>query len=318
MLNKAAVSLGFLIALGSLLSMPARAQRNRVANIDNSRRVILSGHLHPLARPENDEGPVDPGLPVPRVTLVFQPSADQQAALTQLLAEQQDPSSSNYHRWLTPEQYAERFGVSQADVNQISSWLQSQNLAVTAVARGRNWIAAGGTAGAVETAFGTQLHRYRVSGELHFANTTEPTIPAQLQGVVKAVRGLHDFRMKPRLRSANIQPRTMRPEYTTSLGDHFLGPSDFATIYNIQPLYSAGITGSGQKLAVVGQVDIDLSDIRQYRTLFNLPANDPQIILVPGSGDPGTNKLDLGESDLDLEISGANRPGRDHPFCQLG
>ena len=278
MLNKATLSLGSLFALGSLLSVPAIAQRNRVAEgIDNARRAGLAGHLHPKALPESDEGPVDPTLPLSRVTLVFEPSSDQQAELKQLLAEQQDPSSANYHRWLTPEQYAERFGVSQADVNRIASWLQSQQLAVTAVARGRNWIAASGTAADVESAFGTRLHRYRVNGDLHFANATEPTIPAVLQGVVKAVHGLHDFRMKPRMRPAEAS--AARPAFTSSHGNHYVGPGDVATVYNIQPLYSNGVTGSGQKLAVVGQTDIDLADIRQYRTFFNLPANDPQTIL---------------------------------------
>jgi uncharacterized protein (TIGR03437 family) len=308
MLKKATLSLGFLFAAGVLLAVPAHAQRNRVANIDNARRVTLPGHVHPQALPGNDEGPLDPGLSMPRVTLIFQPSSDQKAALQQLLAEQQDPSSSNYHRWLTPEQYAERFGITQDDINRVASWLQSQHLSVTATARARNWIAFGGAAADVETALGTRLHRYRVNGELHFANATEPMIPAAFQGIVQSIHGLHDFRMKPHVRLTSVQPGAARPEFTSSLGNHYLGPGDITAIYNIQPLYTSGITGSGQKLVVVGQTDIDLADIRQYRTFFNLPANDPQIILVPGETDPGTSKGDLGEADLDLELSGAIAP----------
>jgi hypothetical protein len=103
MLRKVTWSLGFLFAAGSFLSVPAVAQRNRIANrIDDARRVALTGHLHPRALPENDEGSVDPALALSRVTLVLQPSSDQQAQLKQLLAEQQDPSSPNYHHWLTP------------------------------------------------------------------------------------------------------------------------------------------------------------------------------------------------------------------------
>ena len=302
------LSLGLLIALGSLLSAPAYAQRNRVANINNARRVTLSGHLHPQALAENDEGAVDPGLLIPRVTLILKPSTAQQAELKQLLAAQQDPSSPDYHRWLTPEAYADRFGVSGSDLNRITSWLQSQHLAIVAVARGRNWIAARGTAANVATAFGTRLHHYRVDGELHFANATEPSLPASLEGVVKAIHGLHDFRMKPRLRAANLQSRSQRPAYTTIAGSHYVGANDVTAIYNIQPLYSSGITGSGQRLVVVGQTDLVLTDIENYRSFFNLPANDPQTILVPGSPDPGIHRGDLGESDLDLELSGAIAP----------
>ena len=277
MSNKATLSAGILFILSTLLPAHAQPQRNRVASIDNERRVTLTGHLHPNALPENDEGPVDPGLPIPRVTLVLKPSTAQQAALKQLLAAQQDPSSANYHRWLTPEEYADRFGATESDINQMTAWLRSQHLAIVAVARGRNWIAARGTAEHVGAAFGTGLHQYRVNGELHFANATEPAIPAALQGVVKAIRGLHNFRMAPRLRYGNNPLAHARPEYDSSFGFHYIGANDPSIIYNIQPLYTSGITGSGQKLAVVGQTDLVMSDIEQYRSFFNLPANDPHL-----------------------------------------
>ena len=295
-----------LFSLAILLCLPVPhllAQRDRIAGvIDNTRRVALSGHIHPMATAENDQGAVDPSLFLPSVTLVLKASAAQQADLDQLLADQQNPSSPNYHHWLTPEQFAERFGVSPADVNRIVSWLQGRNLTVTGVARGRNWIAASGTAAAVQNAFGTQIHHYLVNGETHFANATQPSVPAALQGMIGAIRGLHDFRMKPAL-----HPATMAPDYnsTTGSGRHYLAPDDVATIYNITPLYNSGITGSGQKLVIVGQTDITLADVRQFRTYFNLPANDPQLLLVPDSVDPGTSKVDVGEANLDLQWAGA-------------
>jgi len=178
--------------------LPAIAQPNRIAGrIDNARRIALQGHVYPKARPENDQGAVDPAFVLPRVTLVLQQSAAEKATLDQLLAEQQDPSSPNYHRWLTPEQYADKFGVSQDDLNQIVTWLSSQNLKVLGVARGRNWVAVSGTAAAIHSAFATEIHDYLVNGKLHFANATAPSIPAALQGVVVAIHGLNDFRMKP-------------------------------------------------------------------------------------------------------------------------
>ena len=139
-----------------------------------------------------------------------------------------------------------------------------------------------------------------MGGELHYANSADPTIPAAFQGVVLTMRGLHDFRLKPRLRPS-VHPRD------NFQGGEQLAPDDIATIYNITPLYNAGIDGTGQKLAIVGQTDIILSDIDQYRRYFNLPVNNPTTILVPGSADPGvqSNSGDLGEADLDLEFSGA-------------
>ena len=84
-----------------------------------------------------------------------------------------------------------------------------------------------------------------------------------------------------------------------------MAPDDFATIYDVTPLYTAGIDGAGQKLVVAGQTDIEVSDIQAFRSKFNLPAINLQQILVPGQADPGVSQDDLPEADLDLEWSGA-------------
>jgi|SRR5579871_1223125 len=295
----------FCLALTLLAATPLLAQRDRiVARIDESNRVQLRGHLHPKATPETDQGAVAPDFKLSRITLVLQPSASQKADLDQLLAQQQDPSSPNYHHWLTPEQYADRFGASQNDIAKISQWLQSQSLAVVDVARGRDWIAVSGAASSVQSAFGTEIHQYVVNGEVRFANASEPSIPAQLQGVITAIRGLNNFRLRPATR---IRPRAAQPLYNSAslCGTHCIGPDDLAAIYNISPLFQANIDGSGQKIAIAGQTQIQLSDIQQYRSFFNLPAKDPQVILAQGSSDPGIQEGDLSEAELDIEMAGA-------------
>src|SRR6185369_3009315 len=191
---------GLLFALACLQLAPVvlpAAQRNRIVSpIDNLKRVSLRGHVHPRAVPGNDRGRVNASLQLPYVTVMLKQTAAQQADLEQLLAQQQDPSSSNYHRWLTPEEYADRFGVSQDDLNQVVAWLQQQNLHVAATARARNWVAVGGAARDVEIAFGIEIHHYQVDGVTHFANATDPSIPAALDTVVGDIRGLTDFRMR--------------------------------------------------------------------------------------------------------------------------
>jgi uncharacterized protein (TIGR03437 family) len=285
-----------------LLSLSlARAQQpaDRITQaIDNSRRAALPGNVNARTKFAVDQGPVDPSMELPHVSLVLKPSASQQADLDRLVAQQQDPSSPNYHVWLTPDQYADRFGVSQADIDKITAWLGQYGLTVKSVARARNAIAFGGPAGQIESALGVEIHRYQAGGESHFANATDPSIPAALQGLVLAIRGLHDFRLKPRVR------RSAQPRYTQD-GSHYLGPGDIATIYNINPLYNSGITGTGHKIAVAGQTDIEISDIALFRTFFGLPANSPTVLLVPGSPDPGTSQDDLPEADLDLELAGS-------------
>jgi uncharacterized protein (TIGR03437 family) len=298
------------ITVAVLLPLPVLAQPNRIAaRIDSSQRISLRGHIHPKALPEFDQGAVDPALVLPRVTVVLKPSPGQQAALDQLLAEQQDSSSPNYHKWLTPEQFADRFGASQDDIDKIAAWLQGQLLTVTSVARARNAVSFSGSAAAVEQAFGLELHHYLVNGERHFANATEPAIPAALSGMVGGVRGLHDFRMRPASLRRKVAPEAAQPAYTSSTsGNHYLVPEDIATIYNLKPLLANGVDGSGQSLVIVGQTQVRLADVQLYRSTFSIPAKDPQLILVPHDTDPGISAGDLGESELDLELAGAAAP----------
>jgi len=298
-------SVGLLAGYGFLVA--AHAQESRITTaINNQERTILSGHMHPKARPENDRGRVAPSMRLTYVTLMFSRSTAQRADLDMLLAEQQDPTSPNYHHWLSPEEYAGRFGVSQEDLDKITVWLQGQGLAIAAVARGRGWVAVNGEASAVERAFQTEIHEYSVNGETHFANSSEPSVPTALAGVVAVIRGLNDFRMKPLVRKRSSVPAggALAPHYSDGQGNNFITPGDFAIIYDIQPLYAAGIDGTGQSLVVAGQTEINLSDIQTFRSNFGLPANNPQVLLVPGAQDPGISQSDLAEADLDIEWSG--------------
>ena len=289
-----------LLALIFSLATTLSAEDRITLPIDDSQRATLPGHMNPRIKAAVDQGPVDASMPLPYILMMLQPSPSQQAALTRLLAQQQDASSPDYHRWLTPDQYAAQFGAGQADIDKITAWLGRHGLTVKSVGRGRNAIAFGGTAGQVQNAFGAAIHRYLVGTELHYANNADPTVPAAFEGLVLAIHGLDDFRWKPRLR------RALEPRYDID-GSHALAPGDIAAIYDITPLYDAGIDGAGQKLAIVGQTEIEMADIEQYRSEFGLPANDPTTLLVPGSPNPGVQSSsgDLMESDLDLELSGA-------------
>src|ERR1022692_3579308 len=149
------------------------------------------------------------------------------------------------------------------------------------VARGRHWIRFSGTADQAARTFHTRFHRYRVNGETHFANVDEPSVPAALAGVAGGFLGLDDFKLR-----SNI----VTPQYSSSKGFHTLVPDDLAAIYNIAPLYAAGIDGAGQKIAIVGDSSLNLSD------------SDPIQILV--GDDPGYNS-DVIEANLDIEWANA-------------
>ena len=248
--NSTLVLIAAIIFPGSL-AFGQVAQQNRIVRpVDNRSVVQLQGSRHPLARSEFDQGPVSPTLPLQRMTLFFQPTAEQQAALDQLLAEQQDPTSPNYHKWLTPEEFADRFGISAQDINTLTAWLRSQGFTVDETAHSRTWIAFSGIAAQVEAAFETSIHNYLVGGKLHYAASSDPAIPAAFAGVVTGIGALHNF--APHARNLKAKPRI-----TSSLtGNHFIAPGDFAAIYDLQTLYNSGINGAGQTIAIMGQTDL--------------------------------------------------------------
>jgi uncharacterized protein (TIGR03437 family) len=292
-----------LCALLALLPITLAAQADRISGeVDPSRLLSVPGNLNPRATAAADQGPVDPAMKLNYVRLMLKPSPAQQAQLDQLLREQQTPGSPNFHKWLTPEQFAAQFGVSQADISKITTWMRSQGLDVITVGRGRKYIAFNATVQQIQSALKTEIHHYRVKGELHFANATEPSVPAAIQPLVLAFLGLDDFKPKPAYKA-------IKPRYTDQNGNNALAPGDLAIIYNLVPVYNQNNTGSGETIAVIGRVDVQMTDMSLFRSTFGLSSNLPQRILVPGSADPGmTSTDDEGESDLDLEWAGAMAP----------
>ncbi|MGB7824168.1 MAG: protease pro-enzyme activation domain-containing protein, partial [Candidatus Sulfotelmatobacter sp.] len=304
------------------------AQPDRITGtINSSEMVALAKSLHPKAQPRYDQGPVDPSLKLSYITMLMAPSPSQQKALNQLLAQQQDPTSPNYHQWLTPQQFADQFGLSQNDLNKVTAWLKSQGFQILRVGGSRNTISFSGTAAQAESAFRTEIHNYNVDGEVHFANSTPIMIPSVLNGIVSSVMGLHSFFPKPasRVRGAG-GVRNSHPNYYVSslVFPNFLAPDDIATIYDITPLYNAStpIDGSGQTLGIIGQTDVYLADLNDFRSGFNLnqitgcttntsgvitACNSTYFQYVPVGTDTGIPSTcgDLSEADLDIELSGA-------------
>jgi hypothetical protein len=279
--------------------------------VDESQRTLLQGNTHPLARSEFDLGSAPATLPMQRMLLVLRRSPEQDSALARLMDDQQDKTSSHYHAWFTPEQFGRQFGPADSDLQTVVEWLQSHGFQVAGPAQGRTVIEFSGSASQVREAFHTTIHKYVVDGEQHWANASDPSIPSALAPVVKGVLTLHNFprqphstvmgtpvRAKPR-RTPPLPLFTFTPQHTSLYG---LGPTDFATIYNVLPLWNAGIDGTGQTIAIVGESNINVTDIEAFRSLFGLPANDPQIIL--NGPDPGLVG-DEPEAVLDVSWSGA-------------
>jgi subtilase family serine protease len=308
--------------LGHAFALGQTPVPNRVPQAINPRAVTnLPGSVNPRANPAFDIGRVDPSTRITRMTMYFKPSAAQQAELDTLLQQQQTPGSPLYHQWITPSEYANRFGLSSSDLEKVEQWLEQQGFSVDRVANSRNAITFSGSAGQVEAAFQTQLRHYKIHGVTHRANASALSIPSALAGVVLSVRNISDFRPHPLHRLPS--PEAVRPQYTFNSGAthyHFLAPGDFAVIYNLNSLYSSGYNGSGETIVIAGQSAIDASDITNFQKAASLTAKAPKITLVPNTG---TSTLDDSsgdedESDLDLEWAGAIAPGATINFVYVG
>jgi subtilase family serine protease len=330
------------LAVVSIAAQTSPIPSRITAPLDETKLTILSGNTHPLARPQFDRGLAPTGLAMEHMLLVLKQSPEQQAALDKLLAEQQDRSSPNYHKWLTPDQFGQQFGTSDQDVQKITSWLQSHGLQVNNVVHGRNIIDFSGTASQVQSAFHTEIHRYVFnSGEEHWANASDPSIPTAFAPVVAGVRSLNNFFPKPLHHLAPaVKARTSgtTPQFTFPTGcsttnpnvcNFGIGPADFAKIYSVPSQFN----GSGETIAVVSGSDVVASDLTQFRSQFNLPSITinatnsttcavspcftqiiPSTSADPGVAGPTVNGGNFGDEDeieaiLDVEWSGAVATG---------
>ncbi len=294
--------------------------------IDEARLTLLQGNTHPLARPEFDLGTAPASLSLQRMLLVLKRSPDQESALGTLLDDQQNQSSPNYHQWLTPTAFGQQFGPTDTDIQTVTAWLQSHGFQIGAT-KGRTVLEFSGSAGQVQEAFHTTIHKYVVNGEQHWANSTDPSIPTALAPAVAGVAALNNFSRKAMNVSAGrftrdkstgkIRPLTplftYQPNFQCSADSYCfaVGPYDFATIYNVLPLWNTNINGTGQTIAIVGESNINPQDVADFRSLFGLPANssatgNPLNIILNGP-DPGPQS-DESEADIDVQWSGAVAP----------
>jgi hypothetical protein len=331
-----------------------------VDRIDEGNLVTLKGNTHPYANARNDQGRVTPDLAMTDLILVLSRDPAQQAAFEKFVASQYDSTSPSFHEWLAPEEVGALFGPSETDIATVSNWLTGHGFIVNETSKDRMAIRFSGTAGQVESAFHAEIHNLTVKGVAHIGNMSDPQIPAALAHVVVGVRALHNFFPRPLHRMGSQVQRDSgtgkwvrlvgaqsslsfggmaagsaeamakpRPQFgSTGTYDGYsylvedVSPYDFATIYNVLPLWSAGIDGSGQTIAIAGTSNINYkgsnSDIALFRSNFDLPANTPTVIVANGT-DPGlcTSTIstasctidDLIENTLDVEWAGAVAKG---------
>jgi hypothetical protein len=301
-----------LLGLGSPLSAGAQAIPRITSQVENSGLVSLPNSVHPWARAQFDRGPA-PANMSGRMVMVLKRSPEQEAALQTLLAAQQDPHSPNYHKWLTPEDFGKRFGVADADLQTVSGYLSARGMSVGRVYGNHMAIEVSATAGQIKSTFQTEIHTYSVAGKTFYANNSNPKIPSALHGVVSGFAALNNFRATGGS-GAGAQgtldgpTHTIKPLYTTGTSPNFtygISPGDLDVIYDIPATTAQGNGGQNVNVGVIGDSDINVSYVNNYRSIFGLSANPP-VVVVDGN-DPGVND-DAYIAYKQIELVGAVAP----------
>lgn len=280
-------------------------------------RAVLHGNVHHAVRDLVPVAHADPGLPMERMILSLRMRPEAKARLEKTLVDLQDPASPRYHQWLTPEQFGAEYGPSQQDLSQVSQWLGSQGFRIDEVARGGMTLTFSGDAGLVEAAFRTPIMEYQLPDRKVHANAGDPSIPAELEPLVEGVVSLHNIpRQANHTHAVPVSAPALgpgiAPQYRSG-ANNYIGPGDFALIYNVGPLYAANITGAGTTIAIVGRTINNALPAHwaSFRTNTGLPSNTPAIVTNTVNGVAPTDRGgdEDTEADLDVEWSGAVAKG---------
>ena len=295
--------------------------------IDETKLVALAGNTRSAARnAEYDRGPVDDNLQLDHMLLLLQHSGAKEVELEKLVDAMNTPAAPEFHHWLAPREFGERFGSFTSDIDTVTNWLEGHGLTVGRIYADGMLIDFSGSAGQVREAFHTELHTLDVDGERHIANMTDPMVPAALAPAIRGIVSLHDFRphgLHTEVVRSHVDVQTGRlitasqqtPEYAfAERGETFqaITPGDLATIYSLNPLFAAGYTGQGQTIAVIEDTNVyAVADWAAFRNIFGLTKYKTGTFtqVHPGNcTNPGVNADDE-EAILDAEYASAAAPG---------
>ncbi len=290
-----------------------------VQGISDADRVALAGNTHPEARPGNDRGAVANSFAMEHMLLQLKRSPEQEVALQRFLDELQSKGSANFHHWISAQEFGERFGLAKSDLQAVTGWLQSHGFRVNVVYPSGMLIDFSGTAAQVRKAFRTEVHYLDVKGERHVGNMSDPQIPAALAPVVAGIVSLHDFRPHTmhHLRKAN-NLFTFNDFFGST--NYAVVPADLAKIYNLNSLFSSGISGQGQTIVLIEDTDVfSASDWSTFRQTFGLTSYSSgsftQVHPPAPPSQPGNNCVAPGviapndaEAILDAEWASASAP----------
>ena len=316
---KSRVAIAFGITVGivflfvsTLLTYPAGATGGQTSVRFKSRNARI-GEVPELVAKSGYMGRLSPSTEL-RMLVSFQ--VRDEAGLDKLKADLYNPLSPRYHKWLTAEEFGSRFGRSEPEFKMAVSWLKGQGFKVDRTYSNHLAIGFTGAAETVERVFNVRLAQYwdPFNNRSFYSNAQPATLPSQIAAFTANVTGLNDALIYHRpvqiRRRADLSKllaqkssKSANPD-AIDQGQTFMGPADFANVYNFAPLHNAQIQGQGQRIGVIIDSDVLDSDMAAFRSQFGLPAANLQRLALPGLSNPGVTGDQI-EADLDTQaISG--------------
>jgi subtilase family serine protease len=345
--NKAfGLAVGLFMTAGACTAQAQIAPEFRTAprsliteKVDRSRLVPTVGALNPIVANYVDLGEVQGSLPIQHIQLLLKRTPERQASFDAQVEALHTKGSASFHKWLTPDVVGAEFGPSASDISTITSYLQSEGLTVDHVGKSGLYIDFSGTAAQIEHTFQTKIHSFQLQDESHevkYAAVQEASIPQAISPAVVGLVSLSNILsahtnyrkvVVPALQatlSIGVKALDATPYDTESTTNYAVGPQDFYTIYNENPLLSAGIDGRGVTVAVLEESAINAADVINFRTTYGVTPATP-VSFVTDTG-YGTNTCtapallestgEEGEAVLDAEWAGAAAPGANLIFMQ--
>jgi kumamolisin len=232
------------------------------------------------------------------------------------------PGDAMYGKFLSPAQVEAQFGPNESDVARVIAQLTASGLEVERASS--TTLTATGKVATVEQAFHTSLHQFVMPAtDKHPSFTfraakTAPVVPANIASAVRGVIGLNNNPVfSPHMKSAPAKlggsPVSRNPGSTSGVDTESgeLTVKDFATLYDVNPLYAKGVTGKGRTVGIVTLANFTPSDVFAYWSALNLKVNANRLTVINIDGGPGKPSDASGsdETTLDVEQSGGIAPG---------
>lgn len=262
--------------------------------------VVLSGNTPPVL---SSAQLLNHGNPTQEIEVVIGLNLRDEAGLDKLIQDQNDPASPEFRKYITPATFKERYAPTQSDVDKVVSYLQSHGITVDEVADNRVLISVRGTVKQFEAAFDVSINEYELDGKHYISNDRDPSVPANLRGIIRSVVGLSTFAELQSKLKPSAKPHSSRPSG--------YGARDIATAYNFPNQNNKNAarkyTGKGVTIAIATAYGYKRSDVDEYWKEYGIKRTGSLTdVHVKGK----TKKIE-GETTLDLQQAGAQAPGAD-------